>query len=150
MSEEPTQQLPSDDLRRILAYVESIDSRLVRFDEKLTRLDDKIDARLARFDERLTSLEEKVDRRLQETRPIWEQVLARLDAVEAGMAEVKAELADVKARLGGVEKQFEGVKWEVYDLNRKFRVFTVDMMRMQDKDEDLEERVRKLESEAAS
>ncbi|MCP9495151.1 MAG: hypothetical protein MSG64_11950 [Pyrinomonadaceae bacterium MAG19_C2-C3] len=31
-----------------------------------------------RLDERLSTLEEKVDRRLQETRPIWENVLAEV------------------------------------------------------------------------
>ena len=44
---------------------------------------DAIDARLNGMDARLLTLEERVDRRLQETRPFWEQVLTRLDALEA-------------------------------------------------------------------
>lgn len=74
MSEEITQPLPNDTLRLILARLKSIDGRL-----------NGIDTRLDSLDSRLTTLEEKVDRRLQETRPIWEQVLARLDTLEAEM-----------------------------------------------------------------
>lgn len=86
------------------------------FQRILSRLD-SIDTRLDSIETRLTTLEEKVDRRLQETRPIWEQVLTRLDGVES----------------------------ELQSLNRKFRVFYDDILKLQDKQEDLEERVRKLE-----
>ncbi len=60
MSGETTQNLPNSDLQQILARLDSIDTRLV-------------------------TLENKVDRRLQETRPIWEQVLNRLDSLENEM-----------------------------------------------------------------
>jgi hypothetical protein len=52
------------------------------FEERVFARFDAIDARLNEVDQRLTTLEERVDRRLRETRPIWEQVLARLDALE--------------------------------------------------------------------
>jgi hypothetical protein len=67
MSEENTQYFPQEDLKRILARLDSIDNRLTALDN------------------RLSTLEEKVDRRLMETQPIWEQVLARLDSFENGM-----------------------------------------------------------------
>lgn len=57
MSEETTQNFPGDGLRGIHARLDSIDGRLA-------------------------ALEDKVDRRMQETRPIWEQVLAKLDGLE--------------------------------------------------------------------
>jgi len=60
MSEDPTKNLPDEGLRLILARLDSIDTRL-------------------------TNLEDKVDRRLKETRPIWEQVLARLNSMEEEM-----------------------------------------------------------------
>jgi chromosome segregation ATPase len=101
MSEEITQNLPNNDLKRILARLDSIDTRLA-------------------------TLEEQVDRRLQETRPIWEQVLKRME---------------------GVESRLEGVESELHDLNRKFRVFNADILKLQDKYDDLEERVRKFESQ---
>ena len=60
MSEDPTKNLPDEGLHLILARLDSIDTRL-------------------------TNLEDKVDRRLKETRPIWEQVLARLNSMEEEM-----------------------------------------------------------------
>jgi len=108
LSEDLTQPLPNDGVQLILKSLENLNGRMI-------------------------TLEEKVDRRMQETRPIWEQVLARLDKVEA-------RLDKIEARLGKVES-------ELYSLNRKFRVFYDDIPKLQDKQEDLEERVKKLEPE---
>jgi hypothetical protein len=66
MSEELTQQLPNGETRIILARLDSIDTRL-------------------------TALEDKVDRPLQETRPIWEHVLARLEKIEFSVEEFRTE-----------------------------------------------------------
>lgn len=52
------------------------------FEERVFARFDALDARLDGMEKRLTTLEERVERRLQETRPIWEQVLARLDTLE--------------------------------------------------------------------
>lgn len=60
MSDDHTKRLPNEDMRRVLARLDSID-------------------------ERLKTLEDKVDRRLHETRPIWEQVLVRLENFEGQM-----------------------------------------------------------------
>lgn len=110
MSEDLTQPLPSDGVQLILRSLENLNGRI-------------------------TALEEKVDRRMQETRPIWEQVLARLDKVEA--------------RLDKIETRLDKVESELYSLNRKFRFFTEDLFKVQDKQEDLEERVKKLEPESS-
>ena len=85
MSEDGTQQLPDNGVRQILALLNSINTRL-------------------------TALEEKVDRRLQETRPIWEQVLSRLTDIET-------RLSGVESRLDSVEKRLEKVEDEVYTFN---------------------------------
>jgi chromosome segregation ATPase len=53
MREEPTQPLPNDELRQILARLDSINARL-------------------------TSLEEKVEARLYDARPIWERALQEI------------------------------------------------------------------------
>ena len=110
MSEELTQQLPNDTLRLILARLDSIDSRL-----------DRMDTRLDGLEVRLTALEEKVDRRLQETRPIWEQVLARLDTLEA---EMRTGFRRISREMGVVGK---------------------DMYELRAAQQDLEARVEKLE-----
>lgn len=129
MSEDRTQQLPDGDMRQVLALLGSINTRL-----------DSMDARL-------TALEEKVDRRLHDTRPIWEQVLSRLTEIEARLTNVETRLTSVEERLTNVETRLEAVESEVYDLGRKFRVFNADILKLQDRREDLGERLRRLESE---
>ena len=101
MSEDTTRQLPDDALSQILARFDSTDARL-------------------------TALEDKVDRRLQETRPIWEQVLERLTKVET--------------RLKKVED-------EVFMFRRKFDVWTGDLTLLQQRYEDMEERFAEFKAE---
>jgi len=72
---------------------------------------------------------------LQETRPIWEQVLTGLTQIET--------------RLTGVETRFGAVEDEVANLNLKFRVFNNDLLKIQHKQDALDERVPRLESEPA-
>lgn len=122
MSEDMTQQLPGGDLGEILSILRSIDGRLTSVET------------------RLAALEDKVERRLHDTRPIWEQVLVRLTAIEERLTKVEERLTGVETRLGKVED-------EVYGLNRKVRVFSVDIVKLQDKDDDLEERMNRMEAE---
>ncbi len=103
MSEETTRHLPADDLKLILAHLESINTRL-------------------------STLEEKVDRRLQETRPIWEQVLARLDGVENRMQSLENEVR------AGFRK-----------LERQIAVLATDVIEVRAHQRDLERRVDQLE-----
>lgn len=152
MSEDRTQQLPDDGVRLILARLDSMNARF-----------DRMEKRLDSMDTRLTALEEKVERRLHDTRPIWEQVLSRLTDIESRLTDIEsrltnieARLTDVETRLSGVEsgldsveKRLEKVEGEVYDLGRKFRVFNADTLKLQDTQEDLGERLRRLESERA-
>jgi chromosome segregation ATPase len=67
----------------------------------------------------MTALEERVDRHLQETRPIWEQVLTRL---------------------GGIETRLEAVEEEIHLTERKFRVYIKDQIKREDRQDDLKER----------
>jgi chromosome segregation ATPase len=123
MSEEITQPLANDTLRLILARLDSIDARL-----------DGLESRLTVVEERLATLEEKVDRRLQETRPIWEQVLARVGALENETREGFKNIRDeMNAGLRRVERQVD-------ILNRNILHLQTDV-------DELDERVTKLESE---
>jgi hypothetical protein len=74
-------------------------------------------------------LEEKVERRLQETRPIWEAVLARLDKLETGVVNLKEEVAH------GFRK-----------LEKKIGLITEDLLDVRTEQRLLEIRVDKLES----
>ncbi len=98
MSEETTQNFPGDDLRGIHARFDSLDGRL--------------DA----LDGRLTTLEEKVDRRMQETRPIWEQVLAKLDGLET---EMRRGFRRLDSRTGVLAGDVITVRAAQHDLERR-------------------------------
>ena len=81
--------------------------------------EERVFARFDALDARLNNLEERVDARLHETRPIWEAVLSRLDNIEN----------------------------EIKSINRRVRVLHDDILRAREEQEDLRERVTKLESE---
>ena len=128
MSEETTRNLPQDGVERILA--------------RLASLEDKVDNRFSNVENRLSTLEERVERRLQETRPIWEQVLVRLDGVES--------------RLGGVESKVQTLEGEVSGLREEMRsgfrrferaIMTAltEVSETRGDQRDLEKRVEKLE-----
>ena len=128
MSEEITHQFPQDGFNQILARFDSIDAQFKTFNSRMGALEDRMGA-----------LEEKVDRRLMETRPIWEQVLVRLDAIES-------RLDRIESRLDAVESRLDRIENEQHDQDRKLRLFLKDVVRLQDDQEDLDERVQKLET----
>jgi chromosome segregation ATPase len=88
--------------------------------------EERVFARFDSLDGRLTALEEKVDSRLRETRPIWE-------AMQADLETVKGDLAIVK---GGVK-----------ETNRGLKLLHNDIFKIRVEQEDLDERVTKLESQ---
>ncbi len=112
MSEETTKHLPDGELKQILTRLDSIGMRL-----------DSMDTRLDSIDTRLTTLEDRVDRWLQETRPIWEQVLTKLGNLENDM------------RTG------------FRRLERQMGLLAEDVLVVRADQRDLEKRVDKLESE---
>lgn len=111
MSEEPTRNLLQDGFDRVLARLDTLDARL-------------------------TALEDKVDRRLQETRPIWEQVLTRLDSFEG--------------RLDGFEVKLDGFETEVRSSLRRFErqvgELAQDVLEVRGDQRDLDRRMDRLES----
>lgn len=108
MSEDTTRNLPGGDLGEVLSILRSMDARL-------------------------TALEDKVEHRLYDTRPIWEQVLVRLTAVEG-------ELTKLGARVKKVED-------EVFMLRRRFRDWSSDIGKLEERHEDLAERFEELKAE---
>jgi DNA repair ATPase RecN len=120
MSENLTQPLPNGGVQLILASLENLNGRM-------------------------TTLEDKVDQRLQETRPIWEQVLSRLDRIEVRLDSIEARLDSIEARLDKIEARLDKVESEIYSIKRKFRVFLDEFIKVEDRQEELEERVTRLE-----
>ncbi|MCA1634163.1 MAG: hypothetical protein LC802_10830 [Acidobacteria bacterium] len=128
MSEETTHDLPGGDLGRILTLLSSIG-------------------------ERLTGLEDKVERRLQETRPIWGQVLARLEAIEGRLGNIENRLGNVESRLGNIETKVESLETEMQSGFRKLELqmgeLAKDVIVVRGDQRGLEKRMDKLEAESA-
>jgi chromosome segregation ATPase len=81
MSEETTQHLPNNDLSRILARLDSIDSRL-------------------------STLEQKVDARSYETKPIWEQALKEIMETRAEVVKVEGRLGNIENEIKDMRRMF--------------------------------------------
>ena len=122
MSEDTTRNLPQGDMGEVLLILRSMDARL-------------------------TALEDTVEHRLYDTRPIWEQVLTRLKAIEERLTKVEERLTAIEERLSKVEFRLGKVEDEVDSLGRKFRVFNRDILELQNSDDDLTERMDKIEAE---
>jgi tetrahydromethanopterin S-methyltransferase subunit G len=141
MSEESTQNLPQDGVSQILARLDSIDSRL------------------GNVEGRLSALEDKVDRRLQETRPIWEQVLVRLDGVEGQLVSFGGRMDGFERRLDGFESRLDGFEKRLDDFGLELRSslrrferqvgkLAKDVLEVRADQADLEDRMDKIESKA--
>ena len=117
MSEELTTNLPGDGIEQILSLLRGMDARL-------------------------TGVEERVDRRLMETRPIWEQVLVRLDGIDA-------RLDGIDARLDGVDKAIDNLGLDMRAgfkrLERQMGQLAADVVAVRTDQSDLERRMDRLE-----
>jgi tetrahydromethanopterin S-methyltransferase subunit G len=114
MSEDRTQNLPNDELRQILAQLNSINSRL-----------DKMDARLERLEARdydtkpiwESAFKEIADSRA-EMREGFEQVNARIDKVQGGVDELRSETV---LNLRKVAKQIDVMNGNLLNINAELR-----------------------------
>jgi chromosome segregation ATPase len=85
-----------------------------------------LSTRMESLEQRFGSLEQKVEERLYDTRPIWEKVQADISLLQEGVQEMNTH-------------------WR--DMNRKFSVFTDNLMQMQADYRDIYDRVRGLEGQ---
>jgi chromosome segregation ATPase len=116
------------------------------------------------------ALNEKVDARLHDTRPIWEAVASRLEAIEieqksqgARLDSMEAEqsrqgvrLDAIEARLDAIEVKFERfdtIETELRRLRRRIErmvgKLSHDLLEVQAAQQDLEDQVEKLENTTA-
>src|SRR5215213_9752619 len=153
MSEEITRGLPQDGVERILARLDSIDARLDNIENRITNVENRLSA----LEGRVNALEDKVDRRLQETRPIWEQVLVRLDAVEGQLVSFggrmdgfEGKLVSFEGRLDGFAKRLDDFGIELRASLRRFErsvgEMAKDVLEVRGYQNDVEARMDKLES----
>ncbi len=145
MSEEITKDFTINDVMQYLA---------TRFDAVDARFN-AVDARFNETDARLTKLETFAEDRSRDTRPMLDRIVKEVADTRVELREVRAELAEVRTDLGEVKVELAEVKTElsgavarlvrveeiVYGLDRKFRVFNKDLLRLQDEQDDLRELV---------
>ena len=145
MSEETTQNLPQDNLGLILVRLDSIDSRLGNLESRMSNVED----RLSNVENRLSTLEEKVGRRLQDTRPIWEQVLVRLDGVESRFGGMESRFGGVESKVQTLGGEVTGLREEMrtgfHRIERKIDRLAKDVFEVRTDQLDLEKRVDELE-----
>ena len=124
MSRDLTEKLNGsleDKVDRLIAMVQSIDSRV-----------ESMDSRLKNVETRLESLETKVDQRLRDTRPMWEAVQTQLTEVESSL---RGEIQGVRAEM---EKGFR-----LYD--RRIGNYLGEFDKLRAYQRDLEDRVDEIE-----
>ena len=116
MSEDTTQQLLLARVDRLISIVEDTNRLVGQFDERIKNLEANQSALATQFE----SLEAKVDQRLKETRPIWENVLSRLDAIESRLDAVESRLDTLDARTSRIEKDLTELRSETASGFRAF------------------------------
>lgn len=136
---------------------QKLDSRL---DEVISLLQTVINRQTA-FENRQTEVEAKVDARLRETRPIWEQVLARLTGIEERQEHAEQRLERIEQRLERMEQRQERMEQRQESMDRRLRwiydefkdqkmrlrpVFN-DVTKLVNNYDEFEERLLKLETE---
>ncbi len=138
MSEETTQNLPQDNLGLILVRLDSIDSRLGNLESRMSNVED----RLSNVESRLSTLEEKVERRLQDTRPIWEQVLVGLDGMGSRFGGVESGVQTLEGEVTGLREE---MRTGFHRIERKIDRLAKDVFEVRTDQPDLEKRVDELE-----
>jgi predicted nucleic acid-binding Zn-ribbon protein len=91
---------------RVFARFDSLDERMSRLEDRMSGMEDRVskvedrllnlEGRVSQVEDRLSNLDEKVDRRLQETRPIWEGVQAKLEHIDTKLDVVIADLYEIR------------------------------------------------------
>lgn len=129
MSEDPTRVLNDSILQQILTELKTLNTRV-------GALENRFDNFARRFD----ALEEKVERRMQETRPIWEIAVAKLEKIDERLANVEAIVVKTNERLSRIEFELKGLRRSIY----------TELSALGMAQQDIEDRVSKLEERGAA
>ena len=72
--------------------------------------EERVFARFDALEGRMIALEEKMDRRLQETRPIWEAVLAQLEQLNNKFGLVATDIYDLRVKVAALERRVTSIE----------------------------------------
>ena len=93
---------------RVFARFDALDERMSKLEERMSGVEERLlnlEGRVSKVEERLSNLEEKVDRRLQETRPIWEAVQAKLEHIDTKLDIVIADPYEMRTDIKMLDKR---------------------------------------------
>ena len=88
--------------------VDRLEAKVDRLEAKVDRLEAKVDrleTRVGGLEGRMAALEEKVDARLQETRPIWEAVLSRLELIDSKLHVLNQDMLEMRGEVNLLKKR---------------------------------------------
>ena len=122
MSEGLTKKLPSTDSDRIVLILTTVQN---------------LDTRTTNLEKRFDVLEQKVDARLNETRPIWEQVVADVAQLQEGQRRLEETMSS----------EFGQINKSLRDIYYKMDVLNGTMLNVQANYRDVDGRVRELEAQ---
>lgn len=116
------------------------DRQLLR---QMAALMQDMNVRLSTLEEKVSTLDEKVEARLYDTRPMWEQLFARLEKVESRLDRLEARVLAVEVGL----REFKAeMKVSLKDIDRDINTMQLGFARRY---ADVGERLDKLEQESA-
>ena len=121
MSEDLTKKLPKGDSEKITLILTTVQN-----------LDSQFGGVIGNLITRIEKLEKTVEERLNDTRPIWQKVVADIDILKEG-----------QTRLEEGQTRLEG---DVREISFKLDVLNGTMLNVQAKHKDVDHRVRELEA----
>ena len=136
MSEERTRELPGQS-----SFEERVFARFDALDARFNAMEARFDARFNAVEKRLDAIEERLDK--VETR--LDKVEVRLDRIEVRVQALEAKALDTKPIWERALAEIFEVKAGVEDLNRKFDVLTLDVMKVRADQRRVEKRMDELE-----
>ncbi|HEX8922077.1 MAG TPA: hypothetical protein VF766_11405 [Pyrinomonadaceae bacterium] len=153
MSEDLTQKLPTSQdgtLAQILTTVQNLSTKIESLEQRFGSLEQKVENLEQRFaglelrfeslEQRFGGLEQKVEERLYDTRPIWEKVQADIARLQEGQQ-------SLQTGQDSLRKDVQEMNTHWRDMNRKFSVFTDNLLQIQADYRDIYDRVRGLEEQ---
>lgn len=101
MSEDTTRELPSSAEERIMMAIAEMRAEMTA---RFTAIENEVAATRRAFNTRISSLEEQASERARETRPIWEETLARVTKIDSKLGVSAVDLLDQRGEIELLKK----------------------------------------------
>jgi chromosome segregation ATPase len=153
MSGNTTQLLLVARVERLISLAEETNTRLQNMEERLQNVEGRlqnVEVSQDAFKTQLENLDAKVEKRLQDTRPIWESVQARLADLDKkfdGIGELRTEM---DSRFTKLDTDIQELRTETASgfraTGRKIGVLVENLVSLTADIRELQDRIEKIES----